>query len=147
MAAKKKSVKKQVEPSKPNKSGVIVDKYLRLHREIKDAEKKLEIMLAPKNEKLKELEQELFKIFREEKSEKIGSSEGTISYSKKPVPTAKDWEKVYAYIYKHKAGFLLEKRISVSAFRELLENGKTIPGVEKFERESLSVSFKQIKEK
>lgn len=129
------------------KSGTLVDQYLKLYREIKDEEKANEIKLKKRKDKLDVLEQKLFEVFRKEKSEKIGSKVGTLTYAKKPVPTVKDWNEFYKYIYKHKSGFLLEKRVSVTAYRELLENGVTLPGVEKFERESLSVSFKQVKEK
>ena len=47
-------------------------------------------------------------------------------------PAVKDWTKFYAYIKKNDAWELLERRPGRVACRERWEDGKTIPGVEKF---------------
>ncbi len=48
------------------------------------------------------------------------------------VPSVKDWPKLHAYIKKTGNFQLLERRPSVAAFRELWDDGKVVPGVDKF---------------
>lgn len=55
-----------------------------------------------------------------------------IRLSRSTMPSVKDWDALYGYIHRHKAYYLLERRVGVTAFRELLEAGKNVPGVETF---------------
>lgn len=48
------------------------------------------------------------------------------------VPTVKDWTKFYDYIKENDAFELLERRPGKAACRERWDDGKAIPGVEKF---------------
>lgn len=58
----------------------------------------------------------------------------------KDKPHVKDWSKVYAYILETKDFSLLQKRIGEAAIAERWDDGKVIPGVEKFPVYTLSVS-------
>jgi len=63
------------------------------------------------------------------------------SISKSIVPTTKDWAKVQKYILRHKDLSLIEKRVSAVRYREILEeNPRGVPGLEPFERRSLSLT-------
>jgi tRNA-binding EMAP/Myf-like protein len=46
--------------------------------------------------------------------------------------TVRDWDKVFAYVNKHKAYDLLRHQINDSAVIARWENGEKVPGVEKF---------------
>ena len=48
------------------------------------------------------------------------------------VPAVKDWDKFYAYILKSKDFSLLERRPGKAACRDRWEDGKEVPGVERF---------------
>lgn len=50
------------------------------------------------------------------------------------VPSVKDWDSFYAWVHKNKAYWMLERRPSVTGYRDVLTAGKTIPGVESFNR-------------
>ncbi len=74
----------------------------------------------------------------------VESSRGasaTATISKQVVPRVVDWDKLYAFMLKHKLPYLLEKRPAASVYREVLStrNGKPIPGVESFEKVSISL--------
>lgn len=47
-------------------------------------------------------------------------------------PVVKDWEAFYKYIARTKKFELLQKRLGEGAVQEILDDGKTVPGVEKF---------------
>lgn len=63
----------------------------------------------------------------------------TVSVSKSELPQVIDWEKVYFWVSRHKAPQLFQRRLSVDAYREILESGKTIPGITTYERTTLNV--------
>jgi hypothetical protein len=55
------------------------------------------------------------------------------------VPTVKDWDELYQYIKDNDALYLLERRPSVGAFRELFQGGEQIPGVEPYTKFDVSL--------
>ena len=63
----------------------------------------------------------------------------------KEIPIAEDWDAVHDYVRRNasKGGFaILQKRLNVSAVREILASGKTIPGIGIMEQKDLSVTKK-----
>ena len=44
-------------------------------------------------------------------------------------PKVEDWEKVYAYITKHKAFDILHRRVSLTAYQERIDSGHAVPGI------------------
>ena len=55
-------------------------------------------------------------------------------------PSVKDWPAVWSFIKKNDAWDLMEKRIAKVAFRERLDAKQTIPGVEIFQKKTLSLT-------
>jgi hypothetical protein len=51
----------------------------------------------------------------------------------------KDWDLVYDYIKTNDSFYLLQKRMSAAAFRELLNLGHEVPGVEIFKDRKLNL--------
>jgi hypothetical protein len=73
-------------------------------------------------------------------TDKVASSKASVTMSTTVVATNMDWDKVHAYISKHKAFHLLEKRIANAAYREALQlNPRGIPGITPFERKTLNL--------
>lgn len=50
------------------------------------------------------------------------------------------WDKFWAYVFKTKQTNLVQKRLTTKACQELWDEGKTIPGVKKFERDTISIT-------
>lgn len=67
------------------------------------------------------------------------STKASATVSKKIVPNVQDWDAFYKYILSTEQPFLLERRPSVTAFRDLHNAGEEIPGVTAFEQTSLSL--------
>lgn len=65
---------------------------------------------------------------------------GRVEIKMKTVPNVADWEKVYAHIAKKKEFELLNRAINAKAVGERWEQGKEIPGIEKFDRPSVSLT-------
>lgn len=56
------------------------------------------------------------------------------------IPTAEDWDKLYAYIKKNNRFDLLQRRLNEQAVMEMWEEGKEIPGVGRFNVLKISVT-------
>lgn len=63
----------------------------------------------------------------------------TASISRVTVPSVNDWDKFHNYIRTKKLMHLLQRRPSDAACRELFEMGKSIPGVEPFEKVGINL--------
>lgn len=84
-------------------------------------------------DEIAQLDDQLIEDLLESDEERVEITGGIgIRLSRSTMPAVKDWDALYAYIHKHKAYYLLERRVGVTAFREILETGKALPGVESF---------------
>ena len=63
----------------------------------------------------------------------------SVSISENVIPVVKDWDSFYGYILETKQPYLLERRPSVSSFRELLESGVEVPGLQPFTKRTLNI--------
>lgn len=76
-------------------------------------------------------------------AQKTRKGEGTMasaSISTSIEPIAQDWEQIDRFILRHKEIQLLQRRIKVERFRELLkERPKGIPGLDKFEKRKINL--------
>lgn len=66
---------------------------------------------------------------------------GIAALSKSKVPEVQDWDELYKYIKRKGEWDLLQRRPSLTAFRERWDNGKSVPGVECKEIEVLKVGL------
>ena len=64
---------------------------------------------------------------------------GKVSITENVVPNVVDWEAFGQYVIENGALYLMERRPSVKAWRELHESGDTPPGTTPFTKRGLSV--------
>jgi hypothetical protein len=64
----------------------------------------------------------------------------TVRVLSETIPIVQDWDALAEYIIKHKAVDMLQKRLSGPAVAARWEEGKAIPGVEKFNSKKLSIT-------
>jgi len=64
----------------------------------------------------------------------------TASIKRSTIPVVTDWEQVHNYIRRENRFDLLQKRISVIAWRELYQDDVLIPGTDAVEDEDLSLT-------
>lgn len=50
-----------------------------------------------------------------------------------------DWDALYAFILDNEAFYLLQRRVSEGAYRDMLAEGEELPGVEPFTKTTLSL--------
>ena len=106
--------------------GVMVEKLNFCKLKIKSLNK----MLAGVNKELREAELELLHEMKEQNLYTTGNEFINVYRGSKTVPKVVQWDEFYEFIYKEKAGYLLERRPSLLACREMFGKGLIIPGVD-----------------
>ena len=76
-----------------------------------------------------ELEARIASTLEQQRIDRVGNDDCTVSIKKEVVPTVEDWDQVYQHLIDTKQFELLQKRMSATAFRELLQMGMNVPGV------------------
>lgn len=86
------------------------------------------------------MESKLLKGFDKEDIDGCKGTRGVGHIRRAKFPSIKDRRKFNKYVLKHKALDLFQSRVSAQAYNDRLEEGEQVPGVEVFERISVSVT-------
>ncbi len=117
------------------KVGDLIEQAHQLREHIRAEEKELNL----RKDELKQLSLDIMHKMDEVGVDRLGGRTANVSIAEQEVPTVKDWDAVYDYIKSQDAFYLLQKRMSAAAFRELLAMGQTIPGVEIYKDRKLNL--------
>lgn len=102
--------------------------------------KKLSVQLKGLEDQISELDAELIQSLQDSDEEQVKINGGIgIKLVSSTVPSVKDWDAFYAWIKKNNAFWMLERRPSVTGYRDTLAAGKAIPGVESFTKIKLGL--------
>jgi hypothetical protein len=82
------------------------------------------------NDEIKEVEIALLMKMRDEELPSISNDLGTVYISPQVVPDVVNWDMFYEHIRKTNSFHLLERRLTKTAYREMIENGESVPGVD-----------------
>lgn len=116
--------------------GLLIDTYYGLREDRDD----LAAQVKELNRKMEVLKLEIIQKLNESKIDSGRGSVATGSINEVVVGTIKDFDRLTAFIYRHKKIHLLERRVASSAFREELKIRGEVPGVEPFTRINLNVT-------
>lgn len=125
----------------PTTLGEAADQLYKLRQKRLEIEKKV----AELKEQEKLLREYLLENLPQHGADGIAGKLCRVNIVVKEIPIAEDWDAVHDYVRRNasKGGFaILQKRLNVSAVREILASGKTIPGVGVMEQKDLSVTRK-----
>jgi hypothetical protein len=121
--------------TRPVPTGKLIDQYWAAREE----KRRLEAEVKEVETVMADLEQKLMESMESEGLEKATGTKASVSISTSTVADVKDWDSFWAYIFKNKYSHLLQRRVSEPAYRELLEAGKKVPGVEPFNKRKLNL--------
>ncbi len=91
-------------------------------KEVQDTEKTLKAQQ-------KELESQILLQMEEQGLDKISNQVCTITRKTEIVPTATNWDAIYEHVEETKQWELLHRRLSATAYRELVALGIEVPGI------------------
>ena len=90
----------------------------------------------------RELESQISIRMQEQGLDKISNDVCTISLKNEIVPTVEDWDALHQHIINTNQFELLQKRMSATAYRELITSGMDVPGVKS--TELTRVNFRSV---
>lgn len=105
----------------------------------REEKRRLEVQVKEAETTIAELQTQLMERMEAEGTDKAQGSKASVSISKNVVADVQDWDAFWAYVIKKKYTHLLQRRVSDPAYRELLEAGQNVPGVEPFTKRALNV--------
>jgi predicted kinase len=121
--------------ARPATTGAIIDQ-LWAARENKRV---LEAQAKEVGAKIEEIETTLMDRLGAEGLEKATGSKASVSISSSVNADVQDWDAFWGFIIKNKYTHLLQRRVSEPAYRELLEAGKKVVGVQPFTKKKLNL--------
>jgi len=83
--------------------------------------------------KQRELESQIAIKLQQEGIDKVSNDVCTLSLKAEVVPTVEDWDQFFEYLKETGQFELMQKRMSATAYRELIAMGVDIPGVKSTE--------------
>jgi hypothetical protein len=86
------------------------------------------------------LHQQIMEALEAQGLQKGSGKTATASITVSTVPKVEDWNKLYAYILKTKSFELLHRRIASTAWTDIVDAGKQVPGVSAMEVTDLSLT-------
>jgi len=120
--------------------GEAIDRLHALQKDREIRQREFDAMLAGMKQKESELEQHILLVLQKEKMSGSRGTTAQVSVRPKTVPQVRDWIALFNYIRERNAFELLQKRIGATAWKEHVEAGEVIPGVESETYSVLSVT-------
>lgn len=122
-----------------------IDQTVAALTEVRQEIRELNKELASLKETATELEESLIEQLDAIGSDIYRNEEVTASVSETQVPQVVDWERFYTFIKRNDALYLLQRRPSATAFREMLvaRKNRPIPGVETYTKRSINLRTRQ----
>lgn len=115
--------------------GGMTDKLIELRDKKRDLEAKIKEVETEANE----ITEALMAKADAEGMDKGTGKKGTFSIGTAVVANVTDWDALNAYIKKTGYFHLYQRRVTDTAYRELLDLGKKVPGVEPFSKKRLNL--------
>lgn len=117
--------------------GDIIDEL----QQVREEQRELSAQIKELNERINVLKADALEQMKRLGIAKASGELATVSVSEIEVPSVTDWTKLMRYIKRESAFHLFERRISKSAWGELVASrqGKAIPGVESFTKVDLNI--------
>jgi len=107
--------------------------------ELREKKRKLEASIKDIEGQASIIEERLMENMGQSGVDKMTGKSASVSITSGVVANVQDWDAFGAYILKNKLLHLFQRRVSDPAYRELLESGKKVPGVEPFTKKRLNL--------
>ena len=111
--------------SKEKNLNTLLDELASIRGEIKSLQEQEKVLKLRQND----LDSEIIRKMEDQGLDQIANDVCTVSKKIDVVPTVEDWDVVHQHILDTKQFELLQKRMSATAWRELLQMGQAVPGV------------------
>ena len=107
--------------------------------QVRDNKRELEEKIKTLNKTLSGLQERFITNAKAAGTEYARGTLGSATIVETVVPTIDDWDQVAEYIKEHDALYLLHRRVSSVAWKELQDMGETVPGIEPYTKVTVSL--------
>ena len=119
-----------------------IDELIDRKKSIKSQMEKLNSELKNLREQENDIDLELLKKLDAEGLKKTANEVASVSIKEETVPDVHDWDALYAHIISSGDFSLIQRRVSSTAYRELLKLGYNVPGLQP--REIRRINFRSL---
>lgn len=119
-----------------------IDELIDRKKSIKSQMEKLNNELKGLREQENDIDLELLKKLDTEGLKKTANEVASVSIKEETVPDVHDWDALYAHIISTEDFSLIQRRVSSTAYRELLKLGENVPGLQP--REIRRINFRSL---
>ena len=119
-----------------------IDELIDRKKSIKSQMEKLNAELKGLREQENDIDLELLKKLDTEGLKKTANEVASVSIKEETVPDVHDWDALYEHIKQTGDFSLIQRRVSSTAYRELLKLGENIPGLQP--REIRRINFRTL---
>lgn len=120
----------------PKSLGACADKLYELRQKRMEQKKLVDAIEAEE----KALKEHIINTLPKSEASGVAGKLARVTVVTKEVPQVKDWDAFHKYVKRTGAFYLMQRRLSDTAIKEIWESGKTVPGVEKFNTVSVSIN-------
>jgi hypothetical protein len=124
----------------PKTLGACVDLAYTLRSARIEAQREMEARIEEMKEQEHQIRDYIINSFKKSDIEGAKGQVATVSLTRTVLPSPKDWDAIYKYIKKYDAFDLLERRVHRAAYKDRVEAGDVIPGIETFDKIDLSLT-------
>ena len=119
-----------------------IDELIDRKKSIKSQMEKLNAELKGLREQENDIDLELLKKLDTEGLKKTANEVASVSIKEETVPDVHDWDALYEHIKQTGDFSLIQRRVSSTAYRELLKLGENVPGLQP--REIRRINFRSL---
>ena len=119
-----------------------INELIELRATVKDDIADLNAQLKELNKSKEELDWQLLNQLDEQGLSRTANDKASVSINQDTVPDVTDWDALYEHINSTKDYSLLQRRVSSTAYKELLKLGEEVPGLQP--REIRRINFRSL---
>tara|TARA_B100001287_G_scaffold265480_1_gene258437 strand:+ start:416 stop:808 length:393 start_codon:yes stop_codon:yes gene_type:complete len=119
-----------------------IDELIDRKKSIKNQMEKLNSELKGLREQENDIDLQLLKKLDTEGLKKTANEVASVSIKEETVPDVHDWDALYEHIKQTGDFSLIQRRVSSTAYRELLKLGENVPGLQP--REIRRINFRSL---
>jgi len=119
-----------------------INELIELRATVKDDIADLNAQLKVLNKSKEELDWQLLNQLDEQGLSRTANDKASVSINQDTVPEVTDWDALYEHINNTKDYSLLQRRVSSTAYKELLKLGEEVPGLQP--REIRRINFRSL---
>jgi len=119
-----------------------INELIEARAKVKDGIASLNTELKELNKEKDDLDYQLLTKLDEQGLSRTANDKASVSINQDTVPDVTDWDALYAHIISTQDFSLLHRRVSSTAYKELLKLGEEVPGLQA--REKRTINFRSL---